>query len=193
MDNCSVGADGSLPPQELFSRIGTDRYTEVSYTDPATGEAKTYYIYNEEDPTDGTKQYTMRSVSVNDALVLDETVLPHLKQNGDVDQALAAALAAAWENSSLSLSPNDTNTYNFKEYYTAMIGELGTYGDVFGSNATNLQQSLLTVDNQRQNVIGVSSDEELTYMIKYQNAYNASSRFINVINEMIEHLITQLG
>lgn len=71
----------------------------------------------------------MRSVSVNDALVLDETVLPHLKQNGDVDQALAAALAAAWENSSLSLSPNDTNTYNFKEYYTAMIGELGTYGD----------------------------------------------------------------
>ena len=193
MDNCSVGADGSLPPQELFSRIGTDRYTEVSYTDPATGEAKTYYIYNEEDPTDGTKQYTMRSVSVNDALVLDETVLPHLKQNGDVDQTLAAALAAAWENSSLSLSPNDTNTYNFKEYYTAMIGELGTYGDVFGSNATNLQQSLLTVDNQRQNVIGVSSDEELTYMIKYQNAYNASSRFINVINEMIEHLITQLG
>ena len=74
-----------------------------------------------------------------------------------------------------------------------MIGELGTYGDVFDSNATNLQQSLLTVDNQRQNVIGVSSDEELTYMIKYQNAYNASSRFINVINEMIEHLITQLG
>ena len=165
----------------------------MEFTDPATGEAKTYYIYNEEDPTDGTKQYTMRSVSVNDALVLDETVLPHLKQNGDVDQALAAALAAAWENSSLSLSPNDTNTYNFKEYYTAMIGELGTYGDVFGSNATNLQQSLLTVDNQRQNVIGVSSDEELTYMIKYQNAYNASSRFINVINEMIEHLLTQLG
>lgn len=30
-------------------------------------------------------------------------------------------------------------------------------------------------------------------MIKFQNAYNASSRFINVIDEMIEHLITQLG
>nr|HRL58079.1 flagellar basal body rod C-terminal domain-containing protein [Lachnospira sp.] len=35
--------------------------------------------------------------------------------------------------------------------------------------------------------------EELTYMIKYQNAYNASSRFINVINEMIETLLTQVG
>ena len=30
-------------------------------------------------------------------------------------------------------------------------------------------------------------------MIKYQNAYNAASRFINVVNEMIEQLLTQLG
>ena len=30
-------------------------------------------------------------------------------------------------------------------------------------------------------------------MIKFQNAYNASSRFINVVNEMIESMITQLG
>ena len=49
------------------------------------------------------------------------------------------------------------------------------------------------MDNKRQQVFGVSSDEELTYMIRFQNAYNASSRFINVVDEMIEHLITQLG
>lgn len=193
MDNCSVGADGKLPPQELFTRIGTERYTEVSYTDPNTNETKTYYIYNEEDPTDGTKQYTMRSVSVNEAVILDETVIPHLMQNGDVNQALGVALAAAWEKEGLTVSPNDTKPYNFADYYTAMTGGFATYGDIFGEHASGLQQSLLTVDNQRQNVIGVSSDEELTYMIKYQNAYNASSRFINVINEMIEHLITQLG
>ncbi|MCH5254164.1 MAG: hypothetical protein J1F41_04505, partial [Lachnospiraceae bacterium] len=39
----------------------------------------------------------------------------------------------------------------------------------------------------------VSSDEELTNMIMYQNAYNASSRYINVISEMIEHIVTTLG
>lgn len=193
MDNCSVGADGKLPPQELFTRIGTERYTEASYTDPATGETKTYYIYNEEDPADGTKQYTLRSVSVNEAVILDETMLPHLLQNGDVNQALGVALAAAWKKEGLTLSPNDTKPYSFADYYAAMTGEYTTYGDIYGEHASGLQQSLLTVDNQRQNVIGVSSDEELTYMIKYQNAYNASSRFINVINEMIEHLITQLG
>lgn len=193
MDNCSVGADGKLPPQELFTRVGTERYTEVTYTDPATGEAKTYYLYNEEDPNDTTMQYTLQSVSVNEALILDETALPHLKQNGDVDQALAEALVAAWEKEGLTVSPNDTKAYSFNDYYAAMIGELATYGNVYSSMATNLSNEVLTIDNQRLQVIGVSSDEELTKMIKYQNAYNASSRFINVINEMIEHLITQLG
>ena len=54
-DKCAVGSDGKLPPQELFTRLGTERYTEVSYTDPASGETKTYYLYNEEDPADTTK------------------------------------------------------------------------------------------------------------------------------------------
>ena len=193
MDNCSVGADGKLPPQELFTRVGTERYTEVTYTDPVTGEAQTYYLYNEEDPNDTTMQYTLQSVSVNEALILDETALPHLKQNGDVEQALAEALVAAWEKEGLTVSPNDTKAYSFNDYYAAMIGELATYGNVYSSMATNLSNEVLTIDNQRLQVIGVSSDEELTKMIKYQNAYNASSRFINVINEMIEHLITQLG
>jgi flagellar hook-associated protein 1 FlgK len=74
-----------------------------------------------------------------------------------------------------------------------MIGELGTDGDVYGSLADNLAASVETIDNSRQEVIGVSSDEELTAMIKYQNAYNASSRFINVVNEMIETLLNQVG
>lgn len=193
MDNCAVGADGELPPQELFTRIGTERYTTVSYTDPVTGETKDYYLYNEEDPTDTTKQYTLQSLAVNEALIVDETKMPHLQQNGDIDQALASALAAVWEKECITVSPNDTKAYNFADYYAAMLGDIATYGSVVGSNTTNLTSAVLSIDNQRQQVIGVSSDEELTHMIKYQNAYNASSRFINVINEMIEHLITQLG
>ena len=42
-------------------------------------------------------------------------------------------------------------------------------------------------------IVGVSTDEELTNMIMYQNAYNAASRYINVVNEMIEHIIRTLA
>ena len=38
-----------------------------------------------------------------------------------------------------------------------------------------------------------SSDEELSNMIKFQNAYNAASRYINVISEMLEHVINTLA
>ena len=34
-----------------------------------------------------------------------------------------------------------------------------------------------------------ASEEELTNLIMYQHAYNASSRYINTINEMLETLI----
>ena len=156
-------------------------------------ETKEIYIYNEEDPNDTTKQYTQQSLSVNEALVIDETLLPHLCQNGDVDYALAAKLAGVWDEERLTLNPNDTKACSFKDYYKDMIGEMATYGNVYNSTATSLTGTVASVDNQRQQVIGVSSDEELTYMIKYQNAYNAASRFINVVNEMIEHLLTQLG
>ena len=30
-------------------------------------------------------------------------------------------------------------------------------------------------------------------MIKYQQSYNAASRYINVISEMLEHIVTSLG
>ena len=49
------------------------------------------------------------------------------------------------------------------------------------------------LDNKRQEIMGVSSDDELGNMIKYQQAYNAASRYVNVVSEMIESLINNTG
>ena len=192
-ENCCVGADGSLPPQELFVRVGCKRYTEVTGDD-----GKTYYVYNEEDPSDTAKQYTTGSISVNQKLLESESLLPSYMQNGKdgerpVAYKLGEALAKVWEDDTMFLSPHDTTPCNFSGFYAKMIGELGTLGDVFGSTASGLEGTALATDNARQQVIGVSSDEELTNMIKFQNAYNASSRFINVVDEMIETIINRLG
>lgn len=191
-ENCSVGVDGKIPPTELFSRIGTERYTEVEVTNE-DGTTSTYYLYNEEDLRDSDKQYTLKSLKINDVLNGMETLLPHLTQNGNVNYDLGEKLASVWSSELLTLDPDDTNMLSFMDYYDNMIGEYGTLGSLYESTSSSLSGTVETVDNQRAQVIGVSSDEELTKMIKYQNAYNASSRYINVIDEMIEHLITQLG
>ena len=58
------------------------------------------------------------------------------------------------------------------------------------SNQKTLADS---IDDSRQQVSGVSSDEELTKMIQYQYAFNANSRYITTVNAMLEHLLTSLG
>jgi flagellar hook-associated protein FlgK len=90
------------------------------------------------------------------------------------------------------INANNTAPCNFEGYYERMIVELSSKGSVYNTLATNLTSEVSSIDNNRQQVIGVSSDEELTNMIKYQNAYNAASRYINVVSEMLEHLVTRL-
>lgn len=183
-----VGNDGQKPGRELFVRRGMERYTAVEGND-----GKTYYVYNEEDTTDTSKMYTTYGVSINQDLLEAESNLPYLRQNGEVAQSMAEELAAIWENKGLILNPNDTDPCTFEGYYEKFMNGLATKGNVYESVAQSLSGSVASIENQRQQVIGVSADEELTNMIKYQNAYNAASRYINVISEMLEHIITQLG
>ena len=80
----------------------------------------------------------------------------------------------------------------FEGYYDKLIGQIGNDGSTFQSASETLTGALSSIDNQRQQTMGVSSDEELTHMIKFQSAYNASSRFMTVISQMTELIVTGL-
>ncbi len=201
VNNCAVGSDGALPPRELFTRKGTERYTEVTLTDEsgntlydADGNEVKAYLYNEEDPAANGCTYTLKSVEVNEEMVERESLLPYKSfVDGQVDYNLGANLEAMWSKQGFNLNPSDVTPASFKEFYTKWIGEIGTTGNIYSTTTTTLQTTTEQIEASRQGVMGVSSDEELTYMIKYQSAYNAASRYINVINEMIEHVVTSLG
>lgn len=184
----STGKDGVKPGHELITRRGMDRYTQVRADDGTI-----YYVYNEENENDPTSLYSMTNLEVNPILVDEEAYLPHIRPNGEIDFPMAGELAAVWSKEILKLNPNDRDTCSFTDYYQRLMDDLAITGSVYGSLAKTLDGSVTSIENQRQQVVGVSSDEELTNMIKYQNAYNAASRYINVISEMIEHIIMQLG
>ena len=74
-----------------------------------------------------------------------------------------------------------------------LIFQIGSSGSVFKSVYNNQETTVNSTEFARQQVVGVSDDEELNNMIKFQNAYNANSRFINTVNEMIEHIINTLA
>ena len=191
VENCDVGADGKLPPQEIFSRIGCDRYTTVNYKDE-NGMQKTIYVFNQEDPKDSSTMYQIGSVKVNDALLQEESLLPVMKQDGAVNYGLAEELVAIWENQGLTITPKDNSLCSFENYYDKLIGNLGNFGNIYNNESETLTTTVTSLDNKRLQVTGVSSDEELTHMIKYQAAYNAASRYINVISEMTNLIVSGL-
>ena len=72
------------------------------------------------------------------------------------------------------------------------MGQFATLGNVWKGMIENQETTVHSVESARQNEMGVSTDEELADLLKYQQCYNASSRYITVVDEMIEHLITRL-
>jgi len=79
------------------------------------------------------------------------------------------------------------------EYYQMVIMQVGNCG-AYAENACNGQIKLVSAaDQYRQSVSGVSMDEEMTNMMKYKYGYNASARTINVIDQMIETIISRMG
>ena len=52
---------------------------------------------------------------------------------------------------------------------------------------------LTAISNQRQSVSGVSLDEEMTNLISYQRAYQASARMMTTIDSTLDTLINHTG
>lgn len=196
-ENCNVGADKKIPPEELFVRDNCERYTEVTYKDQ-NDNFQTLYVYNEEDEYDTNTLYKIGNVSINPDLLKEVTKMPVYRQNGTadsngaVDMSLGTKITAAWQQTSMVIAPDDTVPCNFEDYYDKIIDRLGISGNVYYTASQTMSATVASVDNQRQQVIGVSSDEELTNMIKYQSAYNAASRYITVISEMTDTIVSGL-
>lgn len=187
-----MGEGNEYPGTELFVRKGTPRYTTQTITlaDGTTMEAK---VYNEEDPDDYYSLYSIGNITVNIELTQDPSLLPLSRQSGEEAQVVADKLLDLWNSKFATVSPNSLVDCNFKDYYAGMMEDLSDRGYTHKSMMETQQQAVVDIDNYRQEVVGVSSDEELSNMIKFQHAYNAASRYVNTVSEMIEHLINRLG
>ncbi len=178
--------DGS--PIQMFDKITTDEYTQYTGAD-----GNTYWVYNEEDPAHSDSLYTLKNLCINQELMQKPSMLSFRLEDGSEDQATAEALKAAFTEEIYTLNPNVKKKVTFNNYYSDMVSQVANSGYVYRSIYENQLNTVESIESARAQVISVSSDEELSNMIKFQNAYNASSRYINSISEMLEHIINTLG
>lgn len=175
-----VDAKGN--PLELFTRIACEGYDSAgNHIDESLAEGDEYTLF------------TVSNIAVNGDLLKEATLLNFIRPDGKEDYSAAAALQDVFSTEAYTLNPNVTNKSNLIDFYSNLVSQVGNSGSVFKSVYDNQQTTVSSTEEARQQVVGVSDDEELSNMIKYQNAYNASSRYLTVISEMIEHIINTLG
>lgn len=108
--------------------------------------------------------------------------------NGDNQIALAIAGLR-----NKNLMTGNKKILSLDTYYQNIVLDLGNKG-YEASNMAESHQSLVTqADAIRQSVMGVSLDEEMTNMIKFKFAYNANSKVIDVVNQMLETIMFRMG
>jgi flagellar hook-associated protein 1 FlgK len=79
------------------------------------------------------------------------------------------------------------------DYWATVVSQTGSVSQQASSMAANQETLLDQVNTQRQSVSGVSLDEEMTNMIKFQQSYNAAARFITTIDETLNVIINSMG
>jgi flagellar hook-associated protein 1 FlgK len=131
--------------------------------------------------------YSAATIKVNQDLVENPMLLTSSYSLDDLDSGDNKAALDLADIRNRYLLNGGTSTIN--EYYESTIVRLGV--DSRANNQLLDMQKALVDDYQqrRDEVSGVSIDEEVTGMMQFQRAYEASARVMNVINEMLETLI----
>ena len=81
----------------------------------------------------------------------------------------------------------------FGQYYTNAVTGLGQSLSTVNSQLSDQQKIEDLVTQQRDAVSGVSLDEETADLMKYQRAFEACSRVISAIDEMLDTIVNRMG
>jgi flagellar hook-associated protein 1 FlgK len=137
--------------------------------------------------------WTVSNIVINDDLRQAPSLLGFITKDGQSDYDTTGKLKTLFDDPIHTLNPNVQTRVKLVHYYNAMISQVANSASVSHAIGENQKMTVNELQQAREQVLGVSSDEELSNMIMFQNAFNASSRYINVISEMLEHIIVRLG
>lgn len=126
--------------------------------------------------------FTWRNVAASDTQSFEDPTATPLVPTGNTngERALDAADAG-----SLAWSPDAA--------YSSLIGELGRASASAQQQQTTQSVITSSVDTLQASTSGVSFDEEVSNMLTYQMAFQASSRVLTTLDSMLDTLINKTG
>ncbi|MGB8956083.1 MAG: flagellar hook-associated protein FlgK [Tumebacillaceae bacterium] len=77
-------------------------------------------------------------------------------------------------------------------YMRAIVAQMGLQGSTAENQVKNQEVLLNQIDNKRQSVSGVSIDEEMSNMIRFQQSYQAAARMVSTIDGLLDTIINRM-
>mgnify|MGYP000914063879 FL=1 len=78
-------------------------------------------------------------------------------------------------------------------FMNTLVADIGIDTRKANNFATNQEDILNAITNQKLSISGVDIDEEAMNLVRFQNAYNLSAKVISVMNEIYDRLINYMG
>ncbi len=141
------------------------------------------------------------NVSVGDVLTVDATAGGAAPQENVVVSAVSfnpgtgiESFTATFANAhAAGYSITSAQTQSLSQYYGQTVSQMGTDTQTAATGTTSQTSLTNNIDKVRQSVDGINIDEETQNLIKFQNAYQATARTINVLDSMLSTIINSLG
>jgi flagellar hook-associated protein 1 FlgK len=111
---------------------------------------------------------------------------------GAGDNTLALAIAAV-ANQTFSTGSGDAIDGTVTSFYANAVSSIGQALDTANTRVTDQTSVQSIVNTQRDSVSGVSLNDEMTNLMSYQRAFQASSEVFQIVNTLLEQVVTQLG
>lgn len=81
----------------------------------------------------------------------------------------------------------------WEQFYRTIVTSVGSQAETATRNLKNADVLVDMAMARRDQVSGVSLDEEMSNMLRFQHAYNASARVMTTMDDMLDMLINRMG
>jgi flagellar hook-associated protein 1 FlgK len=93
----------------------------------------------------------------------------------------------------LKLADMATSNTGADSTYNTLIVQLGVDAKDVQTRDNVQQQTVQSLDASQNTQAGVNTDEEMTHMVEYQKAYEASAKFVTTLDSMLQTLVNMVG
>jgi flagellar hook-associated protein 1 FlgK len=99
----------------------------------------------------------------------------------------AGASASSWSGATTTTGTEADTAYN------ELVTGIGQATSTVNNSLTNQQTVTTNVNSALQSATGVNTDQEMTNMVMYQNAYDASAKFISTVDAVLQTLVSMVN